>query len=198
MGRYIAIEGVMGVGKTTLLNIIRKQILIPCVEQDFKHNICLDDFYAGFNCAFSKQMIFLLSNYHILAKANALFDIFISDYCFERSMIMSKEILNEDELIKFENVYYYLLPKLSLNKMLIILYGSPEKIIRQIYTRGRSNEMNICIDSIRKQQSALINNIKNIDAEQFVWINIDNINIMDPKFVDYIVKVITSYLKRKT
>ena len=75
MKKNIAVEGVMGVGKTTLVNALRSNFDIEAVEQDFEHNICLDDFYASMDCAFQKQMIFLYSNYHLLMKAQSAFAI---------------------------------------------------------------------------------------------------------------------------
>lgn len=145
MKKNIAVEGVMGVGKTTLVNALRSKFDIEAVEQDFEHNICLDDFYASMDCAFQKQMIFLYSNYHLLMKAQSAFPAFFSDFCFERSLAISKSILRKKDFEFFRMNYLYLNPKIHLKKMVIFLHGSPKRIVQNIKKRERKNELTVCV-----------------------------------------------------
>lgn len=190
----IAIEGVMGVGKTTLLEQLKKETTIPSVTQDFEHNICLTDFYKGFECAFQKQMIFLFSNYHILSKAEKEYNCFLSDFCFERSLAMSSNILKDKELVLYEKNYSYLKEKLNSKKMIIFLYGDTEKIINNIKKRGRINERNISLEYIDICQKTLINNLNDFEAEQIIDINISNVNITSNECVNYLVPRIVDFL----
>lgn len=194
MGKMVVVEGVMGVGKTTLLHQIIREIHIPYVEQDFEHNICLDDFYAGADCAFSKQMIFLFSNFHILHSAENNSDNFLSDFCFERSLIMSRKSLMGKELSLYEESYLYLKQKLTFRKMLIFLYGDERTILNNIQNRGRSNEKNVTLEYIDSCQCALVDNICHIDSDEVLMININDVDILSQEFVEYITRRIRKFL----
>ena len=195
MGKHIIIEGVMGVGKTTLLCEIRKKINIACVIQDYKHNICLTDFYAGKDCAFQKQMIFLFSNYHLLVDAETRFPAFISDFCLERSIIMSDAMLSGSDLTLYKDNYRYLKQKLSYEKMLILLHGEVNTIMNHIEWRGRTSERNISPDYITRCQNALIDNIGSIRAKEIVDINIDTIDTVPQECVDFLIAKISDFLR---
>ncbi len=194
MSKMIAIEGVMGVGKSTLLERLKKEIVISSVEQDFEHNICLTDFYKGWDCAFQKQMIFLFSNYHILSKAEKDYSCFLSDFCFERSIVMSRNILKDKELLLYEQNYSYLKEKLNSKKMIIFLYGDTKKIINNINKRGRTNERNISREYIDICQNTLISNLNKFEAQQIVDININNVNITSDECINYLVSEIMQFL----
>lgn len=195
MGKHVVIEGVMGAGKTTLLCEIRKKISIACVMQDYRHNICLTDFYAGKDCAFQKQMIFLFSNYHLLVDAENRFPTFISDFCLERSMIMSDAVLSGSDLALYKENYRYLKQKLSHEKMLIFLHGDVDTIVRHIEKRGRPNEKNISPDYIAQCQQALIDNIDFIRAKQTIDINIDTVDTSSQECADFLAERISAFLR---
>lgn len=194
MGKMIAIEGVMGVGKTTLLNRLKKEIEIPYVEQDFKHNICLDDFYAGKDCVFQKQMIFLFSNYHLLLSAEQNYSNFISDFCFERALVMSRTVLKDRELILYEENYSYLKEKLNFRKMIIFLHGDENRIVNNINKRGRPNERNVTSDYINRCQHALIESLDYLGADQIVNIDIGKMDILSDRCMDFLLPQIRRQL----
>lgn len=194
MGKMLVIEGVMGVGKTTLLNRLKEEIDMPCVEQDFEHNICLDDFYAGTDCAFQKQMIFLFSNYHILFTAEQKFPNFASDFCFERSLVMSRAILTEQEKELYEENYSYLKQNLRYRKLIIFLHGDKNKIINNIRKRGRPFESKVMPNYIETCQQALIDNLNHLGADQIIDINIDEIDILSNECINYLLPKIREFL----
>lgn len=194
MGKMVVVEGVMGVGKTTLLHQIFREIHIPYVEQDFEHNICLDDFYAGADCVFPKQMIFLFSNFHILHNAENKSDYFLSDFCFERSLIMSRNSLTGKELSLYEESYLYLKQKLTFRKMLIFLHGDESTILGNVQKRGRPNEKNVTLEYIDSCQCALVDNICNIDSDEVIMININDVDILSQRFVEYLSQRINKFL----
>lgn len=194
MGKMVVVEGVMGVGKTTLLHQILREIHIPYVEQDFEHNICLDDFYAGADCVFPKQMIFLFSNFHILNSAESNSDCFFSDFCFERSLIMSINSLMGKELSLYEESYLYLKQKLTFRKMLIFLYGDDSTILDNIQKRGRPNEKNVTLEYIESCQRSLLDGIYNIDSDEVITININEVDILSQEFVEDLSQRINKFL----
>ena len=139
----IIIEGVMGVGKSTLQKrICQKVSKSYMLIQDFEHNICLKDFYEGNSCLLQKQMIFLFSDYHVLISSMKKHSgrIMVSDFSLERSVIMAKHYLSEYEYESlFLPCYNYLMGQFhAQRKMLILLYASPEHIMENILRRNRS------------------------------------------------------------
>lgn len=194
MKKNIAVEGVMGVGKTTLVNALRSKFDIEAVEQDFEHNICLDDFYVSMDCAFQKQMIFLYSNYHILTKAQNVFPAFFSDFCFERSLAISKTILGKEDFEFFKTNYLYLNSKIHLEKMVIFLHGSPKKIIQNIKKRKRKNEQTVREVLIAAQQQSLLQNLDSFNAARLVQVDIDKTDVLSNSFLEYIIPQIDTFL----
>lgn len=193
--RMIAIEGVMGVGKTTLLNALKERVDVECIMQDYKHNICLNDFYKGRDCVFQKQMIFLFSNFHLLSMAMQTYSNFISDFCFERSLVMSRMALKGRELMLYEDNYFYLKEKLNLEKMVIFLHGDKKRIFENIKKRGRPNEENVSIDYIDKCQQALFDDLENLGANKIIEINIEQMDILSERCMDVLLPQITQYLE---
>lgn len=194
MKKNIAVEGVMGVGKTTLVNALRSKFDIEAVEQDFEHNICLDDFYASMDCAFQKQMIFLYSNYHLLMKAQSAFPAFFSDFCFERSLAISKSILRKKDFEFFRMNYLYLNPKIHLKKMVIFLHGSPKRIVQNIKKRERKNELTVCETFVATQQQSLLQSLDSFNAYRLILVNIDKTDVLSNSFLDYIIPQIDTFL----
>lgn len=194
MKKNIAVEGVMGVGKTTLVNALRSKFDIEAVEQDFEHNICLDDFYASMDCAFQKQMIFLYSNYHLLMKAQSAFPAFFSDFCFERSLAISKSILRKKDFEFFRMNYLYLNPKIHLKKMVIFLHGSPKRIVQNIKKRERKNELTVCETFVATQQQSLLQSLDSFNSDRLILVNIDKTDVLSNSFLDYIIPQIDTFL----
>ena len=194
MKKNIAVEGVMGVGKTTLVNALRSNFDIEAVEQDFEHNICLDDFYASMDCAFQKQMIFLYSNYHLLMKAQSAFPAFFSDFCFERSLAISKSILRKKDFEFFRMNYLYLNPKIHLKKMVIFLHGSPKRIVQNIKKRERKNELTVCETFVATQQQSLLQSLDSFNSDRLILVNIDKTDVLSNSFLDYIIPQIDTFL----
>ena len=197
MSKMLVIEGVMGVGKSTLLHRISDELGIQYIEQDFEHNICLNDFYAGIDCAFQKQMIFLFSNFHQLYMAEQHMTFFASDFCFERSLIMSKNSLDDSSLplYLYKDCYSFLLRKLKYEKLIVFLYGDKDSIVERIKRRGRANENNVTAEYIEQCQNALINGLDELHARQVVTINTDEVDILSPECIGYLLPIITEFME---
>ena len=102
---------------------------------------------------------------------------FISDFCFERSLVMSRMALKGRELMLYEDNYFYLKEKLNLEKMVIFLHGDKKRIVENIKKRGRPNEENVSIDYIDKCQQALFDDLENLGANKIIEINIEQMDI---------------------
>lgn len=194
----IIIEGVPGVGKTTLqkciCRIVERSFMLM---QDYEHNICLSDFYKGEPCILQKQMIILFSDYHLLVSSINKHpgDIIISDYSIERSKVMAEENLSSYEYEHlFLPCYNYLIEKLPKHpKMLILLYASPEYIMANIRKRNRSMERQITEQYIDEKQALIMKELPKYKFDQIITFKCDNNDISSENFIKELVQKIRHF-----
>jgi deoxyguanosine kinase len=145
---YIAIEGVIGVGKTTLARLLQPRFDSEILLEVFEENPFLSDFYADRErYAFQTQIFFLLSRYHqqrravndILAAGKSL----ISDYTFAKDSLFARINLVNDELDMYCKVHEALAEKITLPDLLVYLRASTDVLMQRIAMRDRSYERNM-------------------------------------------------------
>ncbi len=150
---YIAIEGVIGVGKTTLARLLQPAFDSEILLEVFEENPFLSDFYNDRErYAFQTQIFFLLSRYHqqrravpeILATGKSL----ISDYTFAKDSLFARINLKNDELVVYHQVHEALAEKITLPDLLVYLHASTDTLMQRIATRDRSYERNMDRDYI--------------------------------------------------
>jgi len=144
---YIAIEGVIGVGKTTLARLLEPIFDAELLLEVFEENPFLSDFYADrARYAFQTQIFFLLSRYH--QQRRAIPDILqrrslISDYTFAKDSLFARINLSGDELEMYKRVHEALAEKIVPPDLLVYLRASSDVLIKRIATRDRSYERNM-------------------------------------------------------
>ena len=145
---YIAIEGVIGVGKTTLARLLQPVFEAEVLLEVFEENPFLSDFYADRErYAFQTQIFFLLSRYHqqrravpeLLASGKSL----IADYTFAKDALFARINLKGDELEMYHRVHEALAEKISPPDLLVYLHASTDTLMQRIATRDRSYERNM-------------------------------------------------------
>jgi deoxyadenosine/deoxycytidine kinase len=145
---YIAIEGVIGVGKTTLARLLAPAFAADLLLEIFEENPFLSDFYADRQrYAFQTQIFFLLSRYHqqrrgvtaILNTGKALF----SDYTFAKDALFARINLHGDELDMYGRVHEALAEKVTLPDLLVYLRAETNTLMQRIAMRDRSYERNM-------------------------------------------------------
>lgn len=150
---YLAIEGVIGVGKTTLARLLQPAFSVELCLEVFEENPFLSDFYADRErYAFQTQIFFLLSRYHqqrrgvgdILEKGLDL----ISDYTFEKDALFARINLNGDELEMYDRVHNALAEKIFVPDLVVYLRASTEVLMQRIALRDRPYERNMEWDYI--------------------------------------------------
>lgn len=148
MYMYIAIEGVIGVGKTTLARLLQPAFQSALLLEVFEENPFLSDFYADRErYAFQTQIFFLLSRYHqqrrtvqeVLASGVSL----ISDYTFEKDSLFARINLHGDELEMYYRVHEALAEKIPPPDLIVYLRASPGVLMQRIASRDRSYERNM-------------------------------------------------------
>jgi len=142
---YIAIEGVIGVGKTTLARLLQKAFEADVLLEVFEENPFLSDFYADrARYAFQTQIFFLLSRYHqqnnnvpsILAQGKNL----IADYTFAKDALFAGINLQGDELDMYHKVHEALGEKIPKPDLLVYLQASTDTLMNRIAFRDRPYE----------------------------------------------------------
>ena len=145
---YIAIEGVIGVGKTTLARLLAPAFSADLLLEIFEENPFLSDFYSDrLRYAFQTQIFFLLSRYHqqrrgvaaILNTGKAL----ISDYTFAKDALFARINLHGDELDMYGRVHEALAEKVALPDLLVYLRAETNTLMQRIAMRDRSYERNM-------------------------------------------------------
>lgn len=145
--RYIVIEGPIGVGKTSLAELLAEQLKARKHLEMAENNPFLHDFYRDRRrYAFQVQLYFLLHRYRQQQEL-LQFDLFkqtvISDYLFAKDKIFAYINLDENELALYEKIHPLLEMRVPLPDLVIYLQASTEVLLHRIDLRGRPYERNI-------------------------------------------------------
>ncbi|RME07587.1 MAG: deoxynucleoside kinase [Anaerolineae bacterium] len=149
---YIAIEGVIGVGKTTLARLLQPRLDAELLLEVFEENPFLDKFYADRErYAFQTQIFFLLSRYHqqkavapLLQNGRNL----IADYTFQKDALFAGINLKDDELDVYRQVHDALAEKIPVPDLIVYLRASTDVLMQRIALRDRPYERNMPRDYI--------------------------------------------------
>jgi deoxyguanosine kinase len=142
---YVAIEGVIGVGKTTLTRLLQPAFNAELLLEVFEENPFLSDFYADRErYAFQTQIFFLLSRYHqqrrtvneIIGSGKNL----LADYTFAKDALFAQINLKGDELDMYYKVHEALAEKIQKPDLLVYLQASTDTLMQRIAFRDRSYE----------------------------------------------------------
>jgi deoxyadenosine/deoxycytidine kinase len=156
---YIAIEGNIGAGKTSLAKIFSGIYKTDLVLEEFADNTFLPQFYENPDrFAFPLEMSFLAERYQQLkARQESSIKnnkVLISDYLFEKSMLFANVNLKGNELDLFRKFFELINKNLRQPDLILYLNKSTEELQKNINTRGRTYEQNIpsgYLDRITKQ-----------------------------------------------
>jgi deoxyguanosine kinase len=145
---YIAIEGVIGVGKTTLARMLAPSFEAELLLEVFEENPFLSDFYSDrARYAFQTQIFFLLSRYHQQRRGvTALVDSgksLLSDYTFAKDALFARINLQGDELEMYKRVHEALAEKIPMPNLLVYLRADTNVLMQRIALRDRSYERNM-------------------------------------------------------
>jgi deoxyadenosine/deoxycytidine kinase len=155
---YIAIEGVIGAGKTTLARMLSERLFARLVLENFEENPFLPKFYEDpERFAFQTQIYFLLSRYRQqqeLFQTDLFHSHIISDYIFEKDKIFAYLTLRDDELKLYENLLNAIEKTIPQPDLVIYLQSSVGRLMENIRKRGRQMEKNMSDEYIKELNEA--------------------------------------------
>jgi deoxyguanosine kinase len=196
---YIAFEGNIGAGKTTLSTKIAEDFNAKTVLERFADNPFLPKFYEDQNrYAFPLEMSFLADRYKQLSDDLAQFDLFkdfiVADYHIFKSLIFAKVTLQEDEFRLYKTLFDIVYREMPKPDLYVYLYQNTDRLLENIKKRGRSYEQNIPADYLDKINSGYLDYIKSQTN-----LNVLIVDVSDRDFVknqeDYL--YILDEIKRK-
>lgn len=142
--RYIAVEGVIGAGKTSLAKRIGERLNAKLIFEQFDNNPFLEKFYVDRKrFAFQTQMFFLINRFkqqQELHQEDLFSEHLVCDYIFEKDRIFAYLNLSKDELNLYESIYPLLARTLRKPDLVIFLQSSTDRLIYNIKKRNRKFE----------------------------------------------------------
>jgi len=181
---YIAIEGNIGAGKTTLAGKISEDFNAKLVLERFADNPFLPKFYKDqARYAFSLEMSFLADRYQQLTDDLSQFDLFrdfvVADYHIFKSLIFSKVTLSEDEYRLYRKLFDIMYKEMRKPGLYIYLYQSTDRLLEHIRKRGRSYEQEIRAEYLENINRGYLEYIKSQTG-----LNVLIIDVTDRDFVN--------------
>lgn len=162
---YIAIEGNIGAGKTSLANKIAKDFNAKLILERFADNPFLPKFYKEpERYAFTLEMSFLADRYHQISDDLSQFDLFkdfmVSDYDVNKSLIFSKVTLPEDEFRLYRKLFHQVYKDIAKPDLYVYLYQNTERLQKNIKKRGRKYETDIKDEYLEKINAGYLEFLK--------------------------------------
>ncbi len=155
---YIAIEGAIGVGKTTLARILAQELRASLLLEVFEENPFLSDFYADRErYAFQTQIFFLISRYHQQSKVippTLIRERLVSDYLFDKDRLFAHLNLRDEELAMYERVHRILGEQIPTPDLVIYLRANIDTLMARIAMRDRPYERGMPRDYIAALRQA--------------------------------------------
>ncbi len=151
---YVAIEGVIGVGKTTLARLLQPVLGAQLVLEVFEENPFLSSFYADrARYAFQTQIFFLLSRYRQQRSLRLAARPLVSDYIFAKDALFARLNLAGDELAMYTRVHDALAEQIETPDLVVFLRADTDLLLARILQRDRPYERNMdpaYIESLRR------------------------------------------------
>jgi len=179
---YIAIEGPIGVGKTSLANLLSKRLSAKLILEKFEDNPFLSEFYddpARF--AFQTQLFFLLQRYQQqqdIRQVDMFHNLLISDYMFIKDRLFASLNLDDKEMNLYDSIANMMERNVINPDLIIYLQADTSTLMKNIDKRGRGFESNISYD--------YINALNEIYTEYFFRYNDTPLVIINTNNIDFV------------
>jgi deoxyadenosine/deoxycytidine kinase len=180
---FIAIEGNIGAGKTTLANKVADDFNGKLVLERFADNPFLPKFYEDQNrYAFPLEMSFLADRYQQFTDDTSQYDLFknfmVSDYDIYKSLIFAQITLQKDEFNLYRKLFNLMYKEVKKPKIYIYLYQTTERLLENIKKRGRDYEQNIAPDYLENINTGYFEFIKSFPEQNNLIIELGEMDFV--------------------
>ena len=156
--RYIAVEGVIGVGKTSLTTLLAERMSGRLVLENPEENPFLDQFYKDpRHFAFQTQLFFLLSRFRQqqeIPQPDFFHPLVVADYLFAKDRIFAYINLSEAEISLYEKVMQLMEVRIKKPDLVVYLQSSTDRLLQNIRRRNRPYEKDISEEYLRTLNEA--------------------------------------------
>lgn len=179
---YIAIEGPIGVGKTSLAQLLSKELGARLVLEDFEDNPFLPDFYNDpERFGFQTQLFFLLQRYRQqqdLRQVDMFQKLLITDYMFVKDRLFASLNLGDKEMQLYDTVASLLERNIIRPDIVIYLQADTDVLMKNIEKRGRDMERNVTWEYIDALNQVYTEYFFRYQDTPLVIINTNNIDFV--------------------
>jgi deoxyadenosine/deoxycytidine kinase len=194
---HIAIEGPIGVGKSSLAERLAERLDATTVLEEWGQNPFLKAFYDGTaGAAFQVELFYLLSRYRQqqeLLQRNLFQHATVSDYVFEKSRLFAYLNLDDSELLIFEKLWTLLVESVPRPDLVIYLQAPSEVLLRRIRGRGQAEEAKLSQEYLAEVARAYNHYFFHYTLTPLLVVNTEAVDFVKrPEDVDDLVKQIRS------
>jgi deoxyadenosine/deoxycytidine kinase len=192
---YIAVEGPIGVGKTTVVDRLAERLDAHKVLEDWATNPFLRPFYeAQPGAAFQAELFFLLSRYRQqqeLLQRQLFAQATLSDYVFEKSRLFAYLNLDDSELLIFDKLFSLLAEGMPKPDLVVFLQAPTEVLLRRVRTRGRAEEAGFAEEYMAEVNRAYNHYFFHYSATPLLVVNTADVDfVKNPDDLDDLLKQI--------
>ncbi|NKB87324.1 MAG: deoxynucleoside kinase [Acidobacteria bacterium] len=178
---YIALDGPIGVGKTSLVNLMVQHLGATKILED-PDNPFLESFYKEeTGAAFQAQLYYLLARYQVLTEAGQS-DLFsrvtVADFTMQKDRVFAHLTLSDSELLLYEKLYGVLEPQVPKPDLIVYLQGSTDVLVERVQMRDRPAEREISRDYLAQVAEAYAHYYLQYDDTPLLVINTTEIDFV--------------------
>ena len=177
---YIAVDGPIGAGKTTVVDKLAERLDANKVLEDWSTNPFLRAFYDGkAGAAFQTELFFLLSRYRQqqeLLQRQLFTQATLSDYVFEKSRLFAYLNLDDSELLIFEKLFSLLSESVPKPDLVVYLQAPTEVLVKRVKARGRPEETNFSPEYLAEVNRAYNHYFFHYSATPLLVVNTTDVN----------------------
>jgi deoxyadenosine/deoxycytidine kinase len=183
--RFIAVEGAIGAGKTSLANLLGKQFDARVLLENDEANPFISKFYEDKESyAFQTQIFFLLSRYNqylTLAQRDLFNSVILVDYLFQRDRLFAHLNLKGSELQLYEQIFNLVAPRIPKPDLVIFLQADTETLLQRVEKRNRDYEAFIDPEYLEEVNKSLNNFFFYYSETPLLVINTNDIDFVEKK-----------------
>lgn len=188
---FIAIEGVIGAGKTTLASLLAERRNARLILEEFEDNPFLPKFYEDRErYAFQTQLAFLASRFkqqQNMMSQDLFHQFTISDYIFEKDRIFARLNLDQDEMGLYDNIFNIMTGIAAQPDLIIFIQSSVDRLMENINRRGRDYERHITPDYLKELNDAYNHFFHHYRRSPLIIINATEIDfVQNEEHLNYI------------